>query len=596
MIAAALQTGRHLVEILLKLQERCSSYQIQFSTDGEVWKPASLYPDLDPETVLNGNTFLWNQAQTIGTVRVGGENGAKCYWNPFLQLGLYVGTVRLKGSFIGHEEGYEHHVDLELGATDVFFIDDWSQIVSYGADGDPVPEKERWDVVQAMPTSAVCLKRTSGAMPRPMQIPLPVQGLYDIYFGIAKGGLRCLLRIGEEAFSRFEGNGSRYTAGPEGKYNVEIYWKRTQLDHDVLEIAATKRTLEGHHHFGYLAYIKLVPCRNKLDDPYTSPETCHKRRVFQDLILYYEPYSYSIDGIHDMNTMNQRMLEEFLRQKPREISCQTVRIGSKALHRSKLLESFDQAAVADDNTVNDDFVKLAQSGDVLGETIRHAKHRNVRLTSCIGMNRPYLWNATLSEQFTRDHPEMIVGGDFDYTLPEVRKYALGIIEELIVDYDLDGLIFDYMRHYLNQTPDTLVEIIGRTKTMLNRQEQRDGKQRELKIRFPADQWNYYKGLSHCVAKRYVDGLIPSNMTTTFPLPPVEPYIQLCAGTNTKVYGCIDGWKWTLASDPRIGGMTMHHSPKDVQEALEAYRTAGVDGIFVYQGDQFTANPYLAHLF
>lgn len=596
MIAAAVQTDHHLVEIQLKLREHCSSYQIHFSKNGEDWKPASLYPDLDPETVLNGNTFLWNQAQTLGTVRVDGTSGTRCYWNPYLQLGSYVGSVRLKASFLTSDGGYEDQCDVELRVTDVVFIDDWKQFVLSGPDGVPIPEEERWDVARAMPTSAVFLKRTSGPTPRPLQIPLPVKGLYDIYFGIAKGGLRCLLRIGEEAFSRFEGNGSRYIAGPEGKYNVEMYWKRRQIDYDMLEIAATKRTLEGHHQFGFLAYIKLVPCRDERSASFPSPEAHYERKEMKDLILYYEPYSYSIDGIHDTDTMNERMLEEFLRLNPREIACQTVRIGSKALHRSEFLESFDQAAKADDNSVNDDFVKLARSGDVLRETIRHASGRNVRITSCIGMNRPYLWNPTISEKFTRDHPELIRGGDFDYTRPEVREYALRIIEELIVNYELDGLIFDYMRHYLNQTPDTLVEIIGRTRAMLNRQQQRDGKKRELKVRFPADQWSYYKGLSQCVSERYVDGLIPSNLTTTFPLPPVGPYIQLCAGTNVNVYGCIDGWKWTLASDPRIGGMTMHHSPKDVTDAIDAYRAAGVDGIFVYQGDQFTANPYLAHLF
>lgn len=596
MIAAAVQTDQHLVEIQLKFRERCSSYQIQFRTNGEDWRPACLYPDLDPETVLNGNTFLWNQAQTLGTVRVDGASRAKCYWNPFLQLGSYTGNVQLKASFIVSAGDYEDDCELELHMTDVVFIDDWSQFVSNCLAGDPVPEEERWDVVRAMPTSAVCLKRSNGPMPRPLHIPLPVKGLYDIYFGIAKGGLRCLLRIGDEPFSRFEGNGSRYIAGPEGKYNVEMYWKRRQLDCDVLEIAATKRTLEGHHQFGFLAYIKLVPCRDEHAVPFPSPQAHYERADIKDLILYYEPYSYSIDGIHDMATMNRRMLEEFLRLNPREVACQTVRIGSKALHRSHFLESFDQPAKADDNTVNDDFVKLAQSGDVLRETIQYARGRDVRITSCIGMNRPYLWNPTLSEQFSRNHPGLIRGGDLDYTRPEVRDYALRIIEELIVHYELDGLIFDYMRHYLNQTPDTLVEIIGRTRSMLDRQQQRDGKKRELKVRFPADQWSYYKGLSLCVSERYVDGLIPSNMTTTFPLPPVEPYIQLCAGTNVKVYGCIDGWKWTLASDPRIGGMTMHHSPKDVSEAIDAYRATGVDGIFVYQGDQFTANPYLAHLF
>lgn len=598
MIDTAQQTDCHLVEVILKPGRDYSACRVQYSKDGNVWMPASVYADLDPESVLNGNTFLWNEGQTLGTIRLAGIAEPRLYWNPYIQLGEFEGLVKLKVSFLTSENSYEDECGVYVGRKEVVFLADWRNAVERCPDGTPVPADRKWDVVSAMSGSAICWKKKNGEPPLPLQIPLPVQGLYDIYFGIAKGGLRCLLKIGEEPFSRFEGNGSRYAPGPEGKYNVELYWSRRRLNGtDRLEIAATHRTAGGHHEFGYLSYIKLVPCREPDAMPLNSTAAQYGRRQIDDLILYYEPLSYAvISGIHDADKMNSHMLEEFLRIRPREIACQTARIGSKVLHRSAFLESCDQAAKADDNTVNDDFVKLAQNCDILHETLQYARGRDVRITSCIGMNRPYLWNPTFSEKFSREHPEMIRGGDFDYGFPEVREYAVRLIGELIDSYDLDGLVLDYMRHCLHQTPETLVDVIGRTKRILDRRERLDGKKRELKVRFPANQWNYYKGLETCVLERFVDGLIPSNLNTTFPLPSVEPYIRLCRGTDIKVYGCIDGWTASLSSDPRIGAMMMHHTPKQLAEAIDAYTERGVDGIFVYQGDQFTANPYLSAIF
>ncbi|WP_158302249.1 hypothetical protein [Paenibacillus mesophilus] len=48
----------------------------------------------------------------------------------------------------------------------------------------------------------------------------------------------------------------------------------------------------------------------------------HNSRI-PELILYYEPYSYALHGFHDAKSMNEIMLEEFLRMNPHEITCQT---------------------------------------------------------------------------------------------------------------------------------------------------------------------------------------------------------------------------------------------------------------------------------
>ncbi|MBD2861650.1 hypothetical protein [Paenibacillus oceani] len=597
MIESVSQLDSHLVEIVLKPGLAYASCQICYRIAGQPWKPASLYPDLDPETALNGSAYLWNQAQTVGTVRLQGLAAPRLYWNPYLNVRDYSGAVQLQAFFITAEGSYEEEAALTLDDRGVVFLDDWKPLVAAMPSDSADSAQRAWGVVPSQAGSALCLKGKSGDLPGPLSISLPAAGWYDIYFGIAKGGLRCLLKFGSEPYARFEGNGSRYTAAPETKINIELYAGRRQLDGEPLSIAPTHRTAGGHHEFGYLSYVKLVPCRDLNAEPANTSAARYGRRRTAELILYYEPYSYAINsGIHDTDTMNQHMLEEFLRLGPAEIACQTVRIGSKALHRSGFLESFDQAARADDNTVNDDFVKLARNGDVLQETVRYAQGSGTRITSCVGMNRPYLWNPTVSEKFTRDNPQWIRGSDFDYEFPEVRQYALRLIGEIVDNYEVDGLVLDYMRHWLHQTPDTLTEIIGGARALLDRRKRQDGGRRELKVRFPADHRNYYEGLKTCIAERYVDGLIPSNLNTTHPLPAIEPYVRLCRNTGVKVYGCIDGWTSYMSLDPRIGAMMMHHTPKDVVEAIDAYTAQGAAGIFVYQADQFTAQPYLRSLF
>lgn len=629
MIQAVKQTDEDLVEIQFDPRPDYVACQVAYSLDGAPWVWASLYPDLVPETVLNGCDFLWEQAQTQGTLRLQGRENLCCYWNPYLNVAFATGSVRLKVSFLTEAGCYEDEATIELKPPRCVYLYDWNAYAGAADDAD-IMKSSRWDVIPGPVGTMVGLKAKRGVPP--LLVPLPVRGRYQIIFGVARGGLRCLAKLGDEPYARIMANGSRYQGAPEGKANVELVWQEAELGPDYsLELSQLKETVEGHESFGWLSYIKLVPCTTidrsesvreegnsavvgvdanqnacadaGVDAKASAPAPANASALPTegllhdlDVILYYEPYSYALHGIHTPEQLNGIMLEEFLRARPQEIACSTVRVGMKAMHRSRFLETVDTAAVTDDNTTTSDPVKLAASGDVLAETICYASGRDVRLTACVGMNRPYLWNPVLSERFTREHPSYVVDGDFDYRVPEVRGYALRILEELVCDYDTDGLVLDYMRHYRNQTVDTLVEVIRGARRLLTERARRDGRRRELKVRVPADQLHYYDALRICVATGDVDGIIPSNLLTTLPLPPVEHYVALCRGTGVRVYGCIDGWKWKSASNPRSGAMTLHHTPQDVRDAVRSYRERGVGGIFFYQGDQFTGNPYLEKLF
>lgn len=611
MIRAVGQTGQDLVEIRFTPRADYVACQVEYSLDGSPWASASLYPDLMPETVLNGCDFLWEQAQTLGTLRLQGRDDLICYWNPYLDVGSAAGSVRLKVIFLTEAGCYEDEAAMVLRSPRCVYLYDWAAYAGAAKDTD-ILHSSRWDVVPGPVGAMVGLKTKRWVAP--LVVPLPVMGRYRIVFGVARGGLRCLAKLGDEPYARIMANGGRYQGAPEGKTNVELVWREAEIGSNCrLELSQLQETVEGHESFGWLSYIKLVPCHREEAGSFSVSEAAGAvgpsagadtgaEDVGEgllrglDVILYYEPYSYALHGIHTPERLNGIMLEEFLRVKPQEIACTTVRVGMKAMHRSRFLESVNAAAVTDANATTADPVKLAASGDVLAETVLAASGRGVRLTACVGMNRPYLWNPALSERFTREHPSYVVDGDFDYRIPEVRDYALRILEELVHGYDIDGLVLDYMRHYRHQTAGTLVEVIRGARRLLAERERRDGVRRELKVRVPADQLHYYDALWRCIKAGDVDGVIPSNLLTTLPLPPVEHYVDLCRGTGVRVYGCIDGWKWKSASDPRAGAITLHHTPQDVRKAVQAYRERGVDGIFFYQADHFTGNLHLQKLF
>lgn len=593
-IQSVVQTRDNLVEIKLADGSDYISCQVTVQTEDGVWSNASLYPELDAEYVLNGCCFLWNQAQTAGTVRLYGRKSPVVYWNPYLDTGMRTGAVELKIVLLTESETIEERVTVQLENTGVRYFDSWDVYLGENGSEGPQHGQGKWKVAKDGAKRTVSMG--SREFLPPIRVPLDLAGEYDIYFGFPHGGGRFLAKTGDEPFARFmtPGNSMDLTVNDFlGKLNKEIFWKRQTINsrHAYLELAQLQETVADHYEFGCLAYIKLVPCSEESGSA-GSPDTKRPK----ELVLFYEPYSYSLHGFHDAETMNGVMLEEFMALKPTEITCQTVRIGMKSLHHSKHIGRIDKPARTDENTVIDDPVKLVASCDILRESVRGVQGRNVRLTANIGMNRPYVWLPEISDRFVSDNPHLLENGYFDYEREEVREYAMRIIAELIGEYDIDGLVFDYMRSDANQTAETLVEIISRTKRLLQDKETRAGRKLELKARIPADQIVYYEAMKLCAANGYIDGIIPSNLVASEPLPPVEHYVRLCRGSEVKVYGCIDGWRMSLGGEARAGNLQISHSPQNIAEYLEHYDRLGVDGIFVYQADQVTGNPYLTRRF
>ncbi len=606
MINSIIQRLDNLIEINFVEKKDYISCQVMYSINNIEWNAAAIYPAIESEFLFNGCDFLWSQGQEDGVVRLYNKDDYKIYWNYVLNIPFYIGKVYIKIIFVTEGSIYEDLKDIDIKDVGVLYFADWETYLGKNGSYDPNENENKWHIIKNKPFNYICMKFKT-FLPK-IKIPVNCEGFYDIYIGMKTGTPKFLIRTENNYFERLICGGlgmSLYKSNFACKPNKEIYWSSSYFDcstNSYIEIAQLQETINSFQDMGKISYIKLVPIeKNKIHfcTHYAGTQS-NKKLYTGELILYYEPYSYTLHGFHDAESMNTIMLEEFIRMNPTEITCQTVRIGAKCLHHSKFLERNNKPARTDENTIIDDPAKLAQNCDILEESIKHIKEyikdKNVHLSSNIGMNSPYAWLPELSEKFTRDHPELLLNGYFDYKRREVQEYALQIIYEIIDDYDVDGMVFDYMRSYNNQTVETLVDIIKKTKERLNKKEIKTGEKLELKVRIPADQVIYCKAMQICVENGYIDGIIPSNVATSEPLPPLKHYKEMCKGTKVKVYGCIDGWKHNLGNDPRAGSLDFAHTPNDIMQYMNHYNNERADGIFMYQGDQFTPNPYINALF
>ncbi|NJD04686.1 MAG: hypothetical protein FIA99_19275 [Ruminiclostridium sp.] len=572
------QNSNDLVEIEIRQQDNLISCQVFYRIGEEEWKYASIYSTLDKEYELNGNGYLWHQEQSIGTVRLYGRDLKALYWNKYLNVRNYTGPAAVKVIFITTDREYEEVKILTLKNVGVLYLDDWSEILGNECTTDPHDDSGKWLVIKNPKDNYIVRPKDDQSVD--IRIPLKTEGKYDIYFGLKNGGAWFLARLQEENFSTVMTQGSgmcQYDCNYFGKENKEIFWKTAHIRGGYLGLRRLKKIVPGDPSFAGLSYVKLVPHSK----PVVRKVSC------KYLILYYEPYSYTPFGFHDAENMNGIMLNDLLRLNPDEITCQTVRIGMKSLHYSKIVERVDSNSITDENTIISDPVELVKNCDILEESIRYMKGRKIKITANVGMNRPYIWDPGISEKFARENPRFIKDGSFDFNFSEVRDYAMDIIGEIIDRYDIDGICLDYLRYFENQTEETLTDIISRVKDRLLSKENRTGKALNLKVRIPADQIVYYRAMTDCVKHGWTDGIILSNLATSEPLPPVQHYQHLCKGTMTKVYGCIDGWKKILLSEPRAGDLGGAYTPKDVAGYFKQFEKLRTDGVFVYQGDVMT---------
>ena len=113
---------------------------------------------------------------------------------------------------------------------------------------------------------------------------------------------------------------------------------------------------------------------------------------------------------------------------------------------------------------------------------------------------PKGWNAVdLYSQYKRAHPELLLGDavhpsfatGFDFAYEQVRQNKFKVIEEIVQDYDLDGIELDFLRHPAFFKPDEayrnrhlITQLVRRVRALVDRASESRGKPFRLAARGP----------------------------------------------------------------------------------------------------------------
>lgn len=248
---------------------------------------------------------------------------------------------------------------------------------------------------------------------------------------------------------------------------------------------------------------------------------------------------------------------------------------------------------------------LIDSGtDCLEANIQFARAHNMEVFWSMRMNdthdaahspdKPYLLYPPLKVE----HPDWLVGepvkrtpfgrwSSVDYARPEIRDLAFRFIEEVCLDYGIDGVELDYFRHpcYFKSVAmggrasaeecDMITSLMRRVRTMTEDVGLKRGRPILVSVRVP-DSVEYCRGLGLDIERWLADGLVDLLITTCyFKLNPWSYSVALGHRYNVPVYPCL--------SDSRVKGETRFR-----RSSIEAYRgdamnawAAGADGIHIF---------------
>ncbi len=123
----------------------------------------------------------------------------------------------------------------------------------------------------------------------------------------------------------------------------------------------------------------------------------------------------------------------------------------------------------------------------------------MRMNDC--HDSPKGWNAVdLYSQFKKAHPELLLGESvhpsfatgYDFAYEQSRQNKFKVIEEIVLDYDLDGIELDFLRHPAFFKPEgafrnrhLITQLVRRVRALVDRTSASRGKPIRLAVRVPS---------------------------------------------------------------------------------------------------------------
>ncbi len=206
-------------------------------------------------------------------------------------------------------------------------------------------------------------------------------------------------------------------------------------------------------------------------------------------------------------------------------------------------------------------------------------------------------NYATHNQFYLEHPEYWLNPMsttnnrvLNYMEPEVRDYYFSLLEELVTNYDVDGLELDFERHPLyfyssdvEAGTQLMTKFVGRVRAMLDEVGKQKGKYLPLSVRVPESLEEALSiGLDVAAwdALGYIDIVnVTSSYYNVLSLD-VEGYRETL-NEQTRVYAELQYVVRQLPTDSSVRGYT---TAECLKATAESYYARGVDGISVFNMD------------
>ncbi len=226
-------------------------------------------------------------------------------------------------------------------------------------------------------------------------------------------------------------------------------------------------------------------------------------------------------------------------------------------------------------------------------------------------------NSKTSQRYI-DRPDLRMGPDhgwktahserqWDYSKAEVREYVYALLREAYVDYDVDGVELDFMRHpcffpksRVSEGREALNAFMAKLRALADEAAERKGRPQGLAVRVPSYEpaceevgldWRTW------VSEGWVDILTASCFHSAEQEADLAPFVEGCRDSRTLVLWCLE----STAGFPNIeNDLTLAYGGKPSGPSTEHYRAMalgayeqGADGLYFFNF-HFAFERYATH--
>ncbi len=333
------------------------------------------------------------------------------------------------------------------------------------------------------------------------------------------------------------------------------------------------------------------------DDSYTKPANAPEKREYNTL-FYHELHGIFTDEVENNPESHGKYVDE-IALTGADIMTVTPSTYKFNLWPSKVdpywTTEAEYSQVKSSQYVEDARQYILNGGDPVQDTLDAAKRNNIAMFIDQRMNDSHNngdKDFPTHSTFWKSHPEYWLkdssGNDNDrnmnYMEPEVREYFYNLMEELMTNYDVDGLQMDFQRHvgYFHSYEKAMgnavmTEFVGRVSEMVNRLSIDRGKDLQLSVRIPGS------GISECNTnaldvtawnkKQYIDIMNVGNHYYNILSIGIEEFKEIANGA--KVFGEMH---FLTFENPSSKSDRRFVTPEVMYATANNFYSRGADGI------------------